>query len=269
MHHLLGCTYATAMSASDRRILTQFAKRKDYKSPFMKVWKRNERSSGNDVQCLTKFIQKISKNENNVLEKKYARMVFMANYSFLSTENFYVRDFFQECHPGFKVPNRQRLKILLDEEYLQIKEDVGKLIEKADYCSIVIDAWSNVRNEAIINIMVTTPTPVFYEMISCGSAIKDGEYYARVVSKVIDTIGKDKISGVVSDNAAVMIKMGEKLQRKYPGLIFGRCTAHIFNLLLQDILEIKIFADLFAACKLITKEVNISYIRGVFRWNKV
>lgn len=57
-----------------------------------------------------------------------------------------------------------------------------------------------------MNIIITTPEPVVYKSLSTTTSRHTAEYVANELSIVIDSIGKDRCLGVVSDNAASMKK---------------------------------------------------------------
>src|SRR5579859_8050306 len=62
-----------------------------------------------------------------------------------------------------------------------------------------------------------------------------GNYLAEVIGKVIEKIGPNKISAIVSDNAANVRSARNTLQDKYPNIENIRCIAHAINLIACDI----------------------------------
>ena len=64
-----------------------------------------------------------------------------------------------------------------------------------------------------------------------------GEYLAKVIGEVIEKVGPNKISAMVSDNASNVRLAREILQEKYPNIENVRCIAHSVNLIACDIVK--------------------------------
>ncbi|PKC53028.1 hypothetical protein RhiirA1_316561, partial [Rhizophagus irregularis] len=62
-----------------------------------------------------------------------------------------------------------------------------------------------------------------------------GNYVAEVIGEVIDKIGPNKISAVVSDNASNVRNARKIIEEKYPNIENVRCIAHAINLIACDI----------------------------------
>ncbi|KAF0710280.1 hypothetical protein AaE_012606, partial [Aphanomyces astaci] len=69
-------------------------------------------------------------------------------------------------------------------------------------------------------------------------------------------IGIDKISGVVTDNAACMRAAWKILEDKYPGLICNRCAAHALNLLVKDVCKLEPYATILESARHVTSFVK-------------
>lgn len=67
------------------------------------------------------------------------------------------------------MPTRKTLSTtLLEMEYLQQKNQVDNAIKESNYLNLQCDGWSNVRNESIINFVITKPEPLFVEFVMTG-----------------------------------------------------------------------------------------------------
>lgn len=74
--------------------------------------------------------------------------------------------------------------------------------------------------------------------IECEDNRKTSEYCAEKFIQAIDELRNEYKFNVTSgctDNAASMVKMREILRERYPQLYFYGCSAHMLNLLCQDI----------------------------------
>jgi len=102
------------------------------------------------------------------------------------------------------------------------------------------------RNEPIVNIIITTPEPVVYKSLNTTTNRHTGEYIVQLISDVIDSIGKNRCLGVVTDNAAAMKKAWQILQsdNRYENLpiAYYSCFCHTLNLLIHDIVKLESFS---------------------------
>lgn len=102
------------------------------------------------------------------------------------------REFIQLLKPSFSPPTRKALGIkLLDEEYTKIKEEINEKINEAEVIHIALDGWTNIRNEPIVNIILYTPTPYFYDFIETKHNRQTSEYLYEEMIKIIDKIGSE------------------------------------------------------------------------------
>ena len=73
------------------------------------------------------------------------------------------------------------------------------------------------------------------------------EYLAEVIENVINGIGVDRISAIVSDNASNVRNACKIIQEKFPRIENIRCIAHAINLIACDIIKEK-FGDRLLRC---------------------
>jgi len=86
------------------------------------------------------------------------------------------------------------------------------------------------------------------------------KFLAERIKEVINIVGKEKFSAIVSDNASNVKKAREMIQEEFPSIQNVRCIAHCVNLLACDIVSHN-FAD-----RLLTKVNTIaSYFRNTSR----
>ena len=77
-------------------------------------------------------------------------------------ENPHWKSFFNAIRPAYVVPNGFKiLESLLDSEYDKIKVETVATIAAFDSIELMCDGWSNIRNEPIINFVVSQPKPIF------------------------------------------------------------------------------------------------------------
>ena len=71
--------------------------------------------------------------------------------------------------------------------------------------SLQCDGWSNRRNEAIINFMITTPEPVFYKTLETKLARHSSDYFFEEMKRIILKIGVGKFEAVITDLSLIHI----------------------------------------------------------------
>lgn len=100
--------------------------------------------------------------EQVILQHSFAEALFASAIPFSTFERPEWNEFFRRLRPAFKIPGRTALSSsLLKACYEQVQHNVLQLIASAESVCLLSDGWSNLWREAIVNIMVTTPTPLF------------------------------------------------------------------------------------------------------------
>lgn len=179
------------------------------------------------------------------------------------TENKDWQIFFASLRSSFKLPSRHDLSNkLLDECYRETKSEVTTKINKASSLAIQADTWSNIRNEGIFNVIVNTPEPVFLKSIPTTDQSQTGEFYASLVSEVINNIGADKVFGVCTNNASncqaawSIIETNFEQEQIY---CYG-CVCHILDLFVHDLMTLKTIEILLEQIKDIVKRIKKSHL---------
>ncbi|XP_031330393.1 uncharacterized protein LOC116161248 [Photinus pyralis] len=167
------------------------------------------------------------------------------------------------------MPSRYQISNkLLNDEYESIKFDVYAKIKQASTVAIQCDGWSNIRNEAVINFIVTTPKPVLFKTMTTGAERHTGEYIAEELLKCIAEVGEEKIFAVVSDNATAMEKAKKIVTTKYPYVTGYSCAAHTINLLVEDIMKLQSLKNVESSCRALINEIRGSHINQA-TFNKI
>lgn len=170
------------------------------------------------------------------------------------------REFFSKLRPSFNLPSRKQISTtLLDSQYEKTKEVVEKEIKNAKILHLQCDGWSNVRNESIINFVVTQPKPYFVDFVASEANRHTGEYLGGQVEKVINKYGNKKFFSCIGDNAANQqagLRIGTQ---KFPHIQTYGCVAHALNLLCKDILKLSSSSKVFGKAKKVIKKIKNSH----------
>ena len=138
-------------------------------------------------------------------------------------------------------------------------------IAGADCVALMCDGWSNIRNEAIINFIVSIPQPVFWKSFHSELESHTGEYISREVEKVIEEV-KGKcgmvVIGSVTDNASNMKRAWNLLRENYPEITCYGCAAHSLNLIFGDLIKLDALAQIVGNATSIVKDFKSKHLLG-------
>jgi hypothetical protein len=105
--------------------------------------------------------------------------------------------------------------------------------------TLMSDGWTNVRHDHIVNFCIKAPgeQPVFYSSIETNEITQNATAVADSIIDVIQEIGVEKFSCLITDNAPVMQAAWKMIEEKFPRISANGCAAHVMNLLLKDVIE--------------------------------
>lgn len=199
----------------------------------------------------------MDKTENAELQLLWAECAYTYALSFHAMTGPKWTYFFSKIRPGFKLPTRDQVaNELLDKSFERVTKLAEEHIDKCDYISLVIDGWTNVRKDAIINIVAMTPKAVFLKSIDTKGATKDADYMLEVIEELITERNVRKINALISDNEPKMECLARCIQAKYSHIVFSGCVAHKLNNLIKKMCALDVIKELVDGTKEIIKEIN-------------
>lgn len=126
---------------------------------------------------------------------------------------------------GYVPPKYDRLRgSLLDACVKEVKEGTNEYLETASHfgCTVTSDGWSNTQNRPLLNVLAVTATgAAFVKAVDSSGEVKDAQYIADELCKVIEDIGPETVVHVVTDNAGNCKAAG--------ALIEARCVLYIMQ----------------------------------------
>ena len=149
---------------------------------------------------------------------------------------------------------------LLDSEYYRVQEKVKETTDNSDCLCIISDGWSNIRNEGLINFLLTTPLPVFLKSVDTNTNKHTGAYIRDQIKSVIKESGPTKVYAIITDNARNMKAAWEVVRTTCPHIDTIGCSAHGLNLLLGDICELITLDNLIKKSKKLIKTIKHKHI---------
>ncbi|XP_047146123.1 uncharacterized protein LOC124818995 [Hydra vulgaris] len=209
----------------------------------------------------------MTKTEKDLIDTHLARAIYASGSPFHLVENNYWKIFMNKLRPAYKLPSRHEVSnLLLDNEFSKISANVKEMVATADYLGLMCDGWSSLRNEAIINFVMTLPSSssILWKTLPTGKTIilvlHSGEYMANEIKKVLEEINPNKVLGIVTDNAANMKNAWTRLKDCYPHLHCYGCILHGLDLLFTDFLKLATLSVSMSQATDIVKEIKNSHL---------
>ncbi|XP_020988556.2 uncharacterized protein LOC107458126 [Arachis duranensis] len=141
--------------------------------------------------------------------------------------------------PNLPTPTYHALRVPLLNKELEYTKDLlkGHKEQWKKYgCSIMSDAWTDKRQQSIINFLVNSLTgTIFLKSIDASDYVKMGEKMFELLDGIVEEIGEQNVVQVVTDNGSNYVLAGKLLMEKRPNLFWTPCAAHCLNLMLEDI----------------------------------
>jgi Protein of unknown function (DUF 659) len=182
------------------------------------------------------LIPPLSSMDLAAFQEEIAMHFYMCATPFSRMEEPHFLQALKKLRPDVKLPSRKDLSgRLLRSAHKKVKAKVDAWFKKDQFACITSDAWSNIKNESVINYMTISGDVTFFlESTQSGEQSHTSEYLASDIDRVIgQTHGK--IAGVVMDNTAANKKAWKLLKEQHSSMFFQGCVAHGLHLLVKDI----------------------------------
>ncbi|KAF7247088.1 Zinc finger BED domain-containing protein 4 [Varanus komodoensis] len=203
---------------------------------------------------LAKFVDKMSKEDQERADETLARAIFASRIPLSITENQYWKEHYKLIRPSYKLPSRYRLShSLLDREYNRVQTMAVQRISQTEALTLISTGWTNIQGKSLLSIMFAMPEPVFLKAIPTTSSHHTTECIANLLTEEIESAGPQRVQALVTDNASSMKTAWQILKGKYPHLIIFGCLASELNLLAKDIVSVSTMKTVLANCKAIVK----------------
>lgn len=156
---------------------------------------------------------------------------------------------------------------LLDELYDSKKSEIQKIINLSSHITVITDGFTNIRQDHLVNFFLKTQgkKSIYFKTIDTEGKPQNAAAIAEDIANIIKEIGPEKVDNVVTDNCNVMQAAWEILRQEYDQLNCYGCTAHMLNLLIQDI--VKSNDDFEKLCE--ENEIIVKYINNHHATNRL
>ena len=167
---------------------------------------------------LDTFVTKTSSYEKANLDEEVAKMVFATNSSFRLVKHPQFCKMVGKLRPGYTPPTRKKiadkfLPMIYEKEYAKCATEL-----KDEIVCLSLDGWSNIHNEPIIYITVTTSSGHIYlvDTVDTSGQPHTAEYLQELSKSAIQKCKEElgcHVGSVVTDNAANVNKMRKLLEQ--------------------------------------------------------
>lgn len=195
------------------------------------------------IDDLSSFVVKTSSNQKEVIDSQVAKYFYATNTSFRSVENPHFKKLMKILRPGYFPPSKTDLGgNLLDKVYQSEMENCRDNLKNQTLC-MSLDGWSNVHNQPVVCICVTTMEGNVHlvDTVDTSGTPHTSENLTDLAITAIKKVQEKfncRIRSFVTDNAANMVNMRKSLETQDKDCIdvvcYG-CSAHILNLLAKDL----------------------------------
>ncbi|CAH9076285.1 unnamed protein product [Cuscuta europaea] len=129
--------------------------------------------------------------------------------------------------------------------------------------SILSDGWKNMHGRQLINFLVNNPYgTVFLKSVDASAHVKDARMLCKLLDGVVEEVGEDIVTQVVTDNASNYKAASKLLMAKRHRLWWTPCVAHCIDLIFEKIGELPQHKNALAKAKTISDSLYIQSRMG-------
>lgn len=184
------------------------------------------------------FFDTMTQRDQNTASKLLVKAIYVSGSPLQLVENIHWKNLFKFLRPAWTLPSRHEVSNkMLDNEYSAVKKIIDLKISSATSVTVQCDTWTNIRGEAVMNFLISTPEPVFYVSLSIGTDRENAQFIHDAIKNVIDEVDVRKTLSVVTDNVSANVRAWELLSETYKSdnLSFYGCVGHIGQLLIMPV----------------------------------
>ncbi|KAK3909078.1 Phenylcoumaran benzylic ether reductase POP1 [Frankliniella fusca] len=163
----------------------------------------------------------------------------------------------KKLNPLYTPPTAYKLGYpLLKAEFEKVMKAADEKMENALCVSLLSDGWKDISSDKVVNVIVCTPDPIFFDAIYPGENRENSDYIGKILIDAVKKIGPPKVLIIITDNAMNMKAAWKIVIDKYKHIFCIGCAPHGLNLLAKDIMKAETFATLMKSAEKIVKKVK-------------
>ena len=187
---------------------------------------------------LTHFLDSVSPRDKAELDDLWSKACYTNMWSFNSTRNPFLDDFFTKIRPSYRLPTTHSLaNRLLDKAFADIGDTIQQATSKAPSLTLQVDGWSDINRSSIVNVAMYAGRPVFLKSVDPGMERHDAKFIASTIVQAMESVpnvDEKKFGAVVTDQPSVMTAAWKQVEEQKPWVTCYGCGAHAVNLLAGD-----------------------------------
>src|SRR5256714_7327656 len=193
------------------------------------------------------------------------RLFMCCGIPFSIVSNPFFIDFVKSLCLAYELQNRVTFaESWVNQELVTVATIIYDEAQSLTNITLGIDGWAGPNGQSIYAFILILPTGKEYI-----HSLKDfslysytADFISKEILKVIEDVGCNKFSSVVSDNASTMVTAKKLVNEKYPHILPVRCITHYVNLLTTDIMKHEFSKSTISKCMTIIKYFKRSYKSG-------
>src|SRR5688572_6274251 len=193
------------------------------------------------------------------------RLFVCCGIPFSIVSNPFFIDFVKSLCPAYELPNRVTFAgSWVNQELATVATIIYDEAQSSTNITLGIDGWAGPNGQSIYAFILILPTGKEYihSLKDFSLYSHTADFISKEILKVIEDVGCDKFSSVVSDNASTMVAAKKLVNEKYPHILPVRCITHHVNLLTTDIMKHEFSKSTISKCMTIIKYFKRSYKSG-------
>jgi hypothetical protein len=193
------------------------------------------------------------------------RLFVCCGLPFRVVSNPFFVDFVKCLCPGYELPNRVTFAgSWVNQELSNTFTVTMSETYSSRNITLGLDGWCGPNGESIYAFVLFLPSGKEYihSLKDFSIHTHSADFISKEILKIIEDIGHEKFSSIVSDNASVMVAAKRLVNEKYPNIIPIRCITHHINLITTDIMKHEFSKMTIHSCMKIIKYFHRSYKAG-------
>ncbi|CAG8648677.1 12894_t:CDS:2 [Rhizophagus irregularis] len=226
-----------------------------------------KRKISNNQTTLENFYDddKIDEVKSNRADKALIRWFVCSGIPFVAADSPYFDDFTKSLNSGYNPPKRTALATThLDGELANVTLKIEKELAKAKNLTLCVDGWASPLKHSIYAFVIMTPErkQYIYSLEDVSSFSHTADFNARKMLEVLEKVGPEKFSAIITDAESAMMAAKRQVANKYPHILPMRCIAHHIQLISSDICNHPWAKKVLSDCQKIISFFKNSYPAG-------
>ena len=124
-----------------------------------------------------------------------------------------------------------------------------------------MDGWTSPVGQSFYAFIIFTKSgkEFIHSIQNLSKESHTSQYISEKIIEVIELVGPEKFSAVVSDNASSMVKAKKLVNEKYENITPIRCIDHQINLITTDICKLTFAQDRLKKCMKVVRFFKASH----------